>query len=929
MVGYRTFRVALMLALFCCLTPAFGFKYQRSRWELEDLPIPCYLNTASVPEDLAVVDVEQAVIRSMDAWNTAAGLRIFSYAGRVELEAALADDGWNAISFVSTDWLVLTAGLPANRSTIGTTCTWGTKDPIGGPPRHGFTKQDFLRAFDIALNAETYRWIVGAKPNQFDIQSAITHELGHVLSLGHPDDDPRQADAPTMVERMFPNNTKLRTLEADDIAGVQSIYHVVSGVLRENSHWQNMIFINGDFVVPHGVSLRVSHATPQTIVHFSPGAKLIVEGGLTIDSPSFNRVRFTGSVEIRTNELACQISDCTFEGFQVALTLTDATDVSVTNCQFLENPIGIEVNQGQQISVTDCMFNQSGTGISLTDATDVSVENCEFVQNQIAVRAVNGARVEIGGRFHKNNVGMVFRKSREVQIAESILEQNDVGIRLMDTDAQMRSSEFTKNGIGVEIHGNQPIRIRESSIIENQIGIRVVSGTVDLGQWPDHPGGNNLFDNTAWNIKLENPLPAPIFAQGNYWGDLELAEIDRTIRDDDEDANLPTVQFEPTLNELQLVQAGWRVEFVGIQDFRYSYPEGDRRKDSFSACRYLRYDASFRVIQLDSRTPGFTVQPLLSPDATHNINTAFQLGGPPANYRTIDVQKTKAFQRTFLFPHPEELNIEDSSRAFYFWARLHFDDGKAPLTIPGKWLTITEELPDLSGRIDENPSSARPGEQITIRYSTKNTGRPSEAKQTVQFYLSKWDERFYGIESDYWLVPKIQLPALEGEWASQLTVPPNVPPGVYLLWIWVDRDNTVTECSGRNNRLPSVNLIEIGAADVKDPQSVQLRSKRPVVLGKLKTELFQNYPNPFNPETWIPYQLAHQTPVQIVIYDVEGRLVRRLNLGAQFAGRYFNKQRAAHWDGRNENGELVSSGICWYQLQTKYGHLTKRMVVQK
>ena len=51
-----------------------------------------------------------------------------------------------------------------------------------------------------------------------------------------------------------------------------------------------------------------------------------------------------------------------------------------------------------------------------------------------------------------------------------------------------------------------------------------------------------------------------------------------------------------------------------------------------------------------------------------------------------------------------------------------------------------------------------------------------------------------------------------------------------------------------------------------------------------ETRLLANYPNPFNPETWIPYQLATDTDVQILIYDARGSIIRRLVLGYQLAG---------------------------------------------
>ena len=93
--------------------------------------------------------------------------------------------------------------------------------------------------------------------------------------------------------------------------------------------------------------------------------------------------------------------------------------------------------------------------------------------------------------------------------------------------------------------------------------------------------------------------------------------------------------------------------------------------------------------------------------------------------------------------------------------------------------------------------------------------------------------------------------------------------------------------------------------------------------------LLQNYPNPFNPETWIPYQLSEDSLVSISIYDTTGQLIRTLSLGFQAAGFYSSQGRAAYWDGRNELGERVASGIYFYQLTTPAFQQTRRLVIVK
>ena len=93
--------------------------------------------------------------------------------------------------------------------------------------------------------------------------------------------------------------------------------------------------------------------------------------------------------------------------------------------------------------------------------------------------------------------------------------------------------------------------------------------------------------------------------------------------------------------------------------------------------------------------------------------------------------------------------------------------------------------------------------------------------------------------------------------------------------------------------------------------------------------LYQNYPNPITSETWIPYDLAADANVTITIFNVEGRPVRKLELGDQSAGSYQSKDKAAYWDGRNDKGEMVSEGVYFYQLDASDFHATKKMLVLK
>ena len=95
------------------------------------------------------------------------------------------------------------------------------------------------------------------------------------------------------------------------------------------------------------------------------------------------------------------------------------------------------------------------------------------------------------------------------------------------------------------------------------------------------------------------------------------------------------------------------------------------------------------------------------------------------------------------------------------------------------------------------------------------------------------------------------------------------------------------------------------------------------------TDLLANYPNPFNPETWIPYELAENSQVLLTIYATTGEVVRTLSLGHQSVGRYVSRSRAAYWDGRNELGEPVASGVYFYTLTAGDFTATRKMLILK
>ncbi len=134
-----------------------------------------------------------------------------------------------------------------------------------------------------------------------------------------------------------------------------------------------------------------------------------------------------------------------------------------------------------------------------------------------------------------------------------------------------------------------------------------------------------------------------------------------------------------------------------------------------------------------------------------------------------------------------------------------------------------------------------------------------------------------------------------------------------------ERDNSISDSTGYINEVPTlvggeiVFDLYIGADDgVVDPPS--------------RTGLCQNYPNPFNAETTIRFELAGEAEaVSLSIYDLMGRRLRVLSLGGMAAGSY-----DFVWDGRDDNGRAVASGIYFYRLEIGSSFVeTRRMTLLK
>ena len=121
----------------------------------------------------------------------------------------------------------------------------------------------------------------------------------------------------------------------------------------------------------------------------------------------------------------------------------------------------------------------------------------------------------------------------------------------------------------------------------------------------------------------------------------------------------------------------------------------------------------------------------------------------------------------------------------------------------------------------------------------------------------------------------------------------------------------------------------LNLTDATSQRGIHFLEQLLLSLTPKETALLANYPNPFNPETWIPYQVAEPTDVTLHIYAVDGTLVRTLSLGHKAVGTYQSRSHAAYWDGKNEFGEPVASGVYFYTFTAGDFTATRKMLIRK
>lgn len=144
----------------------------------------------------------------------------------------------------------------------------------------------------------------------------------------------------------------------------------------------------------------------------------------------------------------------------------------------------------------------------------------------------------------------------------------------------------------------------------------------------------------------------------------------------------------------------------------------------------------------------------------------------------------------------------------------------------------------------------------------------------------------------------------------------------FILFTPIGLTQTYLVINHNNGTQTSINVSEIRKFTFDNFSSIQ-DTKKISLLNK-PFSIFQNFPNPFNPTTTIKYELSESGFIDITIFNIKGQHIKTLFSSKQTNGTYH-----LEWNGRNENGTQVPTGIYLYQIKCNNKIITKKMTLIK
>ncbi len=212
-----------------------------------------------------------------------------------------------------------------------------------------------------------------------------------------------------------------------------------------------------------------------------------------------------------------------------------------------------------------------------------------------------------------------------------------------------------------------------------------------------------------------------------------------------------------------------------------------------------------------------------------------------------------------------------------------------------------------------------PGSAIVVADNSILTAQGSRAPGFVVFNLDKFENNMLRLD-DWWLgspFSKITDIAADALQSNTFFVADQGAKKIFRVRQLALHNFQITDVYSTNSGWPVG--IAVAFSNVTSVEDIADDSRLPDGFA-----LMHNYPNPFNAGTVIKYSLTESMPVKLKIFNVVGEVVRMLVDEFQTGGTY-----TVHWDGRDESGRQIASGIYFYKISAGDFVQTKKMILMQ
>jgi len=675
------------------------------------------------------------------------------------------------------------------------------------------------------------------------------------------------------------------------VAYLKSTTYTTSGTMQSDQKWWTDITLAGNVTVPSGVTLTLTSSATIDLNGFaitSSGGTITEHSGVSYSGRA--AVRKAGStIKGMYPSLSSALSDASS-----GQTVYAAASQNVASSLTVSSGIGLQVNSGVALTMSSGVrlniygtLNASGAtfqgngsagywnSISYYANSSGTVQSCTICDAQCGIYAATDASVSISDNTISNNsvYGISLNNSADNTISGCTIQNNGTGINIYSVNTTITGNSILNNtNYGINAEDVGAIYWEDNTIEGNGHGVVLENA--------DPYFFNNIIANNGHGISIVSSSP--------YFGG----------------------PFEYGLNAITCAAVPL-FRASSYSDVYMGYG-GDGGYNSILGSEYPDMEAYTNSEISADYNYWASATPAVYADGTSEIYSDYPLSSDPTSGPSCLSKKSSSYAQSHIFNASEQDNdywkgkeyfkngdVISAKNSFKAVINGKYDDKYSPLALLSLYnlkkhfveqdKSISEEFSRTLKDLYENENNSL--KPFAIRILCKEAALLDNMAKVVSLnkeLINKYSNTDHEISALYNLVT-----------------------------YYISSDN-FTEAKKYYDQLkakyPAEDLTKFAGINLGEKNNLGDNSKKNAdESNKIQKEfLVEVYPNPFNPTTTIKYSLPVSSNVELKIYDIMGKEIRTLVAGKNQSG-----YKEVLWDGKNDNGSQVSSGIYLYRLVAK------------